>query len=123
MEKIVSIKKLNRILNSMEKNAVLTGGEFQFVFPEHIDLFNYAKEKNGITIVLVKDTQSHIPLEERLEILNSISAIDYIITSGEDSFISDIKKINGLEIIIQNKEFKLSGSDLKSIKNTEFFGK
>ena len=122
MKKVVTIAELNRILGSREKNVALTGGEFGFIFPEHIDLFNYTREKGDITVVLVKETESQIPLKERLEILDSINLIDYIITSGETSMAAAVRKLDKLETIVLNKEFKLSENELKGIKNTEYFG-
>lgn len=121
MKKAVTITELNRILGTGSKKAVLTGGEFRFIFPEHIDLFNYTREKGDLTVVLVKETESQIPLKERLEILDSIGLIDYIITSEENSMIATIKNIKGLETIILNKEFEFSTEKFADIKNTEHF--
>lgn len=121
MKKTVTITKLNRILRTGDKKAFLTGGEFKFIYPEHIDLFNFTREKGGLTVVLVKETESLIPLEERLEILDSIGQIDYIITSGENQVADTIKKLEELETIILNKEFELSEEELSNIKNIEYF--
>jgi len=121
MKKIISITKLNKTLETGDKKVFLTGGEFKFIFPEHIDLFNYIKEKGGTTVVLVKETESQIPLEERLEILDSIAQIDYIITSGESRMVDKIKQIKNLETIILNKEFELPKEEIPDIKNIEYF--
>ncbi len=121
MKKVVTITKLNRILKTGNKKAFLTGGEFKFIYPEHIDLFNYTRKKGGLTVVLVKETESLIPLEERLEILDSIGQIDYIITSGESQMTDTIKQLENLETIILNNEFEPSEEEFSNIKNIEYF--
>lgn len=121
MKKLLTIIELNRILCTVDKKIILTGGEFKFIFPEHIDLFNYTRRKGGLTVVIVKETESQIPLEERLEILNSFGQIDYIITSKEDRMADTVKQIEGFETIILNKEFELSEEELSDIKNIEYF--
>lgn len=87
--------KIRSRLRQQGKRAVLTNGCFDLLHRGHIHLFKEAKKQGDILIVAVNDDSSVqrlkgpsrpiFPLEERLEILESIENIDYLVPFSEDT--------------------------------------
>jgi D-beta-D-heptose 7-phosphate kinase/D-beta-D-heptose 1-phosphate adenosyltransferase len=83
------LKKLREKFGREERTTVFTNGCFDVLHSGHIHLFRKAKECGDILIVAVNDDLSVrnlkgpsrpvFPLEERLEILEAIEDIDYLI--------------------------------------------
>lgn len=87
--------KIRSRLRQQGKRAVLTNGCFDLLHRGHIHLFKEAKKQGDILIVAVNDDSSVqrfkgpsrpiFPLEERLEILEAIQDIDYLVPFSEDT--------------------------------------
>jgi len=95
------IYKLKDLINIREelikkgKKVVFTNGCFDLLHKGHIHLFRETKKWGDVLIVAVNDDASIkkfkgswrpiFPLEERLEILEAIEEIDYLVSFSEDT--------------------------------------
>jgi len=105
--KLIDLASLQAIFPDLsDKKNILTGGVFDLLKPFHIDLFEFAKSCGDILVVAVEEEGRYTPLEERLEILNEIEDIDYLMVFKGIS----LQKIpqNLFSEIIINEEFALS---------------
>jgi D-beta-D-heptose 7-phosphate kinase/D-beta-D-heptose 1-phosphate adenosyltransferase len=87
------LKTLREKLRLEGKTTVFTNGCFDVLHSGHIHIFRQAKECGDILIVAVNDDRSVrnlkgpsrpvFPLEERLEVLEAIESVDYLISFSE----------------------------------------
>jgi rfaE bifunctional protein nucleotidyltransferase chain/domain len=87
------LKKIRAKFRRGGKTTVFTNGCFDVLHSGHIHLFRLAKEHGDILIVAVNDDLSVrnlkgpsrpvFPLEERLEVLEAVESIDYLISFSE----------------------------------------
>lgn len=97
-EKIQNLKSLvekRAVLRSEKRTAVFTNGCFDLIHSGHIHLFEKAKSLGDVLMVAVNDDESVkkikgpsrpiFPLAERLEILEAIRHIDYLLPFSEDT--------------------------------------
>ena len=87
--------KIRSRLRQQKKKVVFTNGCFDLLHRGHIHLFTEAKKQGDILIVAVNDDSSVgrlkgpsrpiFPLDERLEILEAIETIDYLVPFSEDT--------------------------------------
>ena len=98
MEKIQDIQNLVPIRHSLkdqQKKVVFTNGCFDILHRGHIHLFHEAKKLGDVLFVAVNDdssirtikgpTRPIFPLEERMEVLEAITDIDYIVSFSEET--------------------------------------
>jgi len=95
IQSLASLTKIREGLKSQGKKVVFTNGCFDLLHGGHIHLLTEAKKLGDILIVAVNDDSSIrknkgpgrpvFPLEERLEILESIEAIDYLIAFSQET--------------------------------------
>ena len=98
MEKIQDIQSLVPIRQSLkdhQKKTVFTNGCFDILHRGHIHLFHEAKKLGDILIVAVNDdssirkikgsTRPIFPLEERMEVLDAIADIDFLVSFSEET--------------------------------------
>jgi rfaE bifunctional protein nucleotidyltransferase chain/domain len=93
VKKLDELIRLRRKLNSEGQKVVLTNGCFDVLHSGHIHLFREAKKQGDILVVAVNDDLSVrnlkgparpvFPLEERLEVLEAIDMIDYLISFSQ----------------------------------------
>jgi D-beta-D-heptose 7-phosphate kinase/D-beta-D-heptose 1-phosphate adenosyltransferase len=93
VRKLSVLKKLREKSRSEGKTVVFTNGCFDVLHSGHIHLFRQAKERGDVLIVAVNDDPSVrnlkgparpvFPLEERLEVLEAIETIDYLISFSQ----------------------------------------
>ncbi len=86
-----------------KKKIILTGGIFDLLKPFHIDLIGFAKKRGDLLFAAVEKKGVYTPLEERLEILNEIEDIDYLMILN-DKILQNFSQNFFSEIII-NEEF------------------
>lgn len=97
-KKIQSLRNLEDVradLKRKGKKVVFTNGCFDLIHRGHVHLFEEAKKLGDVLIVAVNDDRSIraikgesrplFPLAERLEILDAIDHIDYLIPFTEDT--------------------------------------
>lgn len=98
MEKIQDIQNLIPIRKSLKdqhKKVVFTNGCFDILHRGHIHLFHTAKRLGDVLFVAVNDdssirkikgpTRPVFLLEERMEVLEAITDIDYIVSFSEET--------------------------------------
>jgi rfaE bifunctional protein nucleotidyltransferase chain/domain len=97
-KKILNLKNLKKVRLSLEKQGkkvVFTNGCFDLLHSGHVHLFREAKRLGDILIVAVNDDDSVsrikgpkrpiFPLNERMEILEAIQFIDYLISFSQET--------------------------------------
>lgn len=98
INKIQSLRSLEEIRASLKKEGkkvVFTNGCFDLIHNGHVHLFKEAKKLGDVLIVAVNDDESIrtikgasrpiFPLAERLEILEAIEQVDYLIAFSEET--------------------------------------
>ena len=95
VKKLGELKKLREKYKKGRKPVVFTNGCFDVLHSGHIHLFKQAKEMGNILIVAVNDDLSVrklkgparpiFPLEERLEVLEAVETIDYLISFSQST--------------------------------------
>jgi rfaE bifunctional protein nucleotidyltransferase chain/domain len=95
IQNLKSIKKVRLSLKKQSKKVVFTNGCFDLLHSGHVFLFKEAKKLGDVLIVAVNDDASVrkikgprrpiFPLRERLEILDAIQFIDYMIPFSQET--------------------------------------
>ncbi len=90
---LVELTKLRERFRRERRTTVFTNGCFDILHSGHVHLFRQAKELGDILIVAVNDDPSVrnlkgpdrpvFPLEERLEVLEAVEVIDYLISFSQ----------------------------------------
>jgi rfaE bifunctional protein nucleotidyltransferase chain/domain len=93
VKNLAELTKIRESFRSERKTVVFTNGCFDILHSGHIHLFRQAKEYGDVLIVAVNDDPSVrnlkgsrrpvFPLEERLEILDAVEVIDYLISFSQ----------------------------------------
>jgi D-beta-D-heptose 7-phosphate kinase/D-beta-D-heptose 1-phosphate adenosyltransferase len=93
VKELGELKKLREKSKSDGNTVVFTNGCFDVLHSGHVHLFRQAKERGDILIVGVNDDLSVrnlkgtsrpvFPLEERLEVLEAVEYIDYLISFSQ----------------------------------------
>ncbi len=94
-KELAELQKIRRVLRSKKRKVVFTNGCFDLVHSGHVHLFREAKKLGDVFIVALNEDESVrrlkgksrpiFTLEERLEILGAIGAIDYLTSFSEDT--------------------------------------
>lgn len=94
-KKLADLVTIRRQLKYKDKKVVFTNGCFDLLHSGHIHLLREAKKKGDVFIVAVNDDSSIkklkgtsrpiFPLEERIEILEAIEDIDYLVSFSEET--------------------------------------
>jgi len=97
-QKVLALEKLSgirKVFGEEGKTVVFTNGCFDLLHGGHIHLFREAKKHGDILIVAVNDDLSVkrlkgalrpvYPLDERLEILEAVLYIDYLVVFSENT--------------------------------------
>jgi rfaE bifunctional protein nucleotidyltransferase chain/domain len=92
---LTELQKIRGDLRRRKRKVVFTNGCFDLLHSGHVHLFREAKKLGDVFIVAVNEDESVrrlkgesrpiFPLEERLEILAAIEAIDYLTSFSEDT--------------------------------------
>ncbi len=117
MKQFYNIDELNiEFAKRTSKKIVFTNGVFDIIHPGHIELFQFAKSCGDIVIVgintddsirrLKGDSRPVFPLAERMEILEAIEFIDFVIPFSEDTPLTLIKKLYKIDILIKGGDYK-----------------
>lgn len=87
--------KIRKRLRKEQRKVVLTNGCFDLLHSGHIHLFREAKKRGDVLIVAVNDDSSIrkikgpsrpiFPLGERLETLEALREIDYLVSFSEET--------------------------------------
>ena len=113
-----SFEKIRTALKKQEKKVVFTNGCFDLIHSGHVFLFKEAKKLGDVLIVAVNDDRSIrkikgasrpiFPLVERLEILEAIEHIDYLIPFVEET---PHKMISILlpDVLVKGEDWRMDG--------------
>jgi len=92
---LADMRMLRQALKRDGRKVVLTNGCFDILHSGHVYLFEQAKTLGDVLVVAVNDDASVrrlkgrsrpvFPLEERLEVLSALSAVDYLVSFSEDT--------------------------------------
>jgi rfaE bifunctional protein nucleotidyltransferase chain/domain len=98
MDKYLTLKEAVALRNAFRKQGkivVLTNGCFDLLHGGHIHLFKQAKKLGDVLIVAVNDDASIqrlkglnrpiFPLEERVEVLEAVAYIDFLLSFSQDT--------------------------------------
>ncbi len=95
LQSLVNLIEIREGLKSQGKRVVFTNGCFDLIHGGHIHLLREAKKLGDVLVVAVNDDSSIrkikgssrpiFPLEERLEILESIEDIDWLVVFSQES--------------------------------------
>jgi len=95
IKKLSDMRILRQALKRDGRKVVLTNGCFDILHSGHVYLFEQAKTQGDVLVVAVNDDASVrrlkgrsrpiFPLEERLEVLSALSAVDYLVSFSEDT--------------------------------------
>jgi D-beta-D-heptose 7-phosphate kinase/D-beta-D-heptose 1-phosphate adenosyltransferase len=95
IQELKDLKKIRAQLRSKGKKIVFTNGCFDLIHNGHVHLLKKAKRHGDILVVGINADESvtrlkgpHRPvfaLKERLEILEALEAVDYLISFSEDT--------------------------------------
>jgi len=112
-----NINELNKILKTLaNKIIVFTNGVFDIIHPGHIELLEFAKKNGDILIIGINDDNSVknikgknrpiFNLKERMELLEAIEYIDYIIPFSQDTPFDLINKLYRIDILVKGGDYK-----------------
>ncbi|UCE43274.1 MAG: adenylyltransferase/cytidyltransferase family protein [Candidatus Aminicenantes bacterium] len=118
IQSLQSLQKIRAVLGEKGKQVVFTNGCFDLIHSGHVFLFKEAKKLGDVLIVAINDdrsirkikgaTRPIFPLAERLEILEAIEHIDYLIPFPEET---PQKVISVLlpDILVKGEDWKRNG--------------
>ncbi len=95
IQTLSGLKKIRQKLKRRGKKVVFTNGCFDLLHSGHIHIFREAKKRGDVLIVAVNDDASVrkikgpsrpiFPLDERLEILEALEEIDFLVSFSEET--------------------------------------
>ena len=118
IQSLQSLGKIRAALGEEGKKVVFTNGCFDLIHSGHVFLFKEAKKLGDVLIVAINDDQSIrkikgasrpiFPLAERLEILEAIEHIDYLLPFSEET---PQKVISVLlpDVLVKGEDWKKNG--------------
>ena len=139
MSKLLNTTKLKKVLTGLKrkkKKVVITNGCFDIIHPGHIEVLRKSKKLGDVLIVLLNSDKSVKKLkgkkrpiinqDGRIEILDSIKYVDFIVLFNELTPVKLYKKIKpnfltkgsqySLNNIIGKKLIEKNGGKIKLIK-------
>jgi len=108
------VDELNKELKKLEgKKIVFTNGVFDLIHAGHIELLEFAKTSGDYLILGINDDASVkrlkgknrpiYPLAERMEILEAIMYVDFIIPFAEDTPLELIKSLHRVDVLVKRR--------------------
>jgi rfaE bifunctional protein nucleotidyltransferase chain/domain len=112
------IARLNRQLQTTgDRKIVFTNGVFDIIHPGHIALLQFARDKGDLLIVGINDDDSVkrlkgnrrpiFALSERLEVLEAIEAVDFIIPFSEDTPLRLIEGLYRIDVLVKGGDYRV----------------
>ena len=112
-----NIDALNAELRKLEgKKIVFTNGVFDLIHAGHIDLLEFARSSGDCLIVGINDDISVkrlkgedrplYPLAERMEVLEAIMYVDFIIPFSEDTPLELITALHRVDVLVKGGDYK-----------------
>lgn len=113
-----TLVELNKRLQALPgKKIVFTNGVFDIIHPGHIDLLECAKESGDYLIVGINDDDSVrrldkgagrpvFPLAERMEVLEAVEFVDFIIPFSQDTPLELIKNLYRVDVLVKGGDYR-----------------
>lgn len=109
--------QLNQEVQKLEgKKIVFTNGVFDLLHAGHIDLLEFAKTSGDYLIVGINDDDSVrrlkgegrpiYPLAERMEVLEAVMYVDFIIPFSLDTPLELIKSLLRVDVLVKGGDYK-----------------
>lgn len=116
IQSLPSLEGIRKTLKKQGKKVVFTNGCFDLIHGGHVHLFREAKKLGDVLIVAVNDDRSIrmikgpsrpiFPLGERLEILDAIEYIDYIVSFPDETPLNVISALLP-DILVKGADWKI----------------
>ena len=111
------VDELNKELKKLEgQKIVFTNGVFDLIHAGHIELLEFARTSGDYLILGINDDASVkrlkgkdrpiYPLAERMEILEAIMYVDFIIPFAEDTPLELIKSLHRVDVLVKGGDYK-----------------
>ena len=118
MKIFYKVNELNKELKKLEgKRIVFTNGVFDLIHAGHIELLEFAKNSGDYLILGINNdgsvkrlkgkTRPIYPMEERMEIVEAIMYVDFIIPFAEDTPLELIKSLHRVDVLVKGGDYKL----------------
>ena len=112
-----NVDDLNKKLKKLKgKKIVFTNGVFDLIHAGHIELLEFAKNSGDYLILGINNDESVkrlkgkarpiYPLTERMEIVEAIMYVDFIIPFAEDTPLELIKSLHRVDILVKGGDYK-----------------
>lgn len=109
--------ELNKELQKLEgRKIVFTNGVFDLLHAGHIDLLDFAKNSGDYLIVGINDDDSVrglkgegrpiYPLAERMEVLEAVMYVDFIIPFSQYTPLELIKSLLRVDVLVKGGDYK-----------------
>ncbi len=105
-----------RLRGQADKTVVFTNGVFDLLHPGHIELLGFAKRQGDILVIGVNDDTSVrrlkgerrpiFPLTQRVEILEAIRFVDYIVPFSEDTPLELIRRLDCIDVLVKGGDYR-----------------
>jgi rfaE bifunctional protein nucleotidyltransferase chain/domain len=117
MKIFYNIDDLNAELRKLDgKKIVFTNGVFDLLHAGHIDLLEFARSSGDCLIVGINDDLSVkrlkgegrplCPLAERMEVLEAVMYVDFIIPFSEDTPLELITALYRVDVLVKGGDYK-----------------
>ncbi len=117
MKIFYDVEALNRELGKLEgKKIVFTNGVFDLIHAGHIELLEFARGGGDYLIIGINDDDSvrrlkgedrpiH-PLVERMEVLEAVMYVDFIIPFPEDTPLELINSLYRVDVLVKGGDYR-----------------
>lgn len=116
MKIFYNVESLNEQLKLLEgKKIVFTNGVFDLLHAGHVQLLEFAKNSGDYLILGINDDNSVkrlkgperpiYPLAERMEVLEAIMFVDFIIPFSEDTPLQVIQRLWRVDVLVKGGDY------------------
>ncbi|MCP5105158.1 MAG: adenylyltransferase/cytidyltransferase family protein [bacterium] len=117
MKIFYDVNDLNKELEKLTgKKIVFTNGVFDLIHAGHIELLEFSKNSGDYLILGINDDASVkrfkgekrpvYPLAERMEILEAIMYVDFIIPFSQDTPLELIRALHRVDVLVKGGDYK-----------------
>lgn len=118
MSKIYSdVRSLNEQLKARQgEKIVFTNGVFDLLHAGHIDILEYCRSNGDCLVLGINDDASVerlkgpdrpvYKLEDRMELLEAVMYVDYVIPFSQDTPLELIKSLHRVDVLVKGGDYK-----------------
>ncbi|MCP5048594.1 MAG: adenylyltransferase/cytidyltransferase family protein [bacterium] len=112
-----NVHSLNKRLSQLERSKIVfTNGVFDLLHAGHVELLEFARNSGDYLIVGINDDASVkrfkgedrpiYPLEERMEVLEAVMFVDFIIPFSQDTPLQLIRDLFRVDVLVKGGDYK-----------------